>query len=118
MAKRRRIQLPASLLRELIPTRPSPVDRSVYDTGPTARTLNRPERQPDPEPQEFVVVAAGEHVDERHAAAVGDSGWPPDAAKLQTLCGLPVRQAFLRASVLIVECGGCVPHLPLPGDYT
>lgn len=103
MAKRARVQLPADLLRELIPIRPSPVPAEVYADGPTARTMRRPA------PEGFVVVGSNDSRDDRHAAA-------EDAAL--TLCGLPVVNVFPLASLLIVECPGCVGHLPLPAYNT
>lgn len=96
-----RLDVPASLLAELVPTRPSRVEPEVYATGPTARMMRRPM------PTGFVVAQANDSADDRHAAAV-------DAPA--TLCGLPVVKLFPMASLLIVECSGCTDQLPLTWD--
>jgi hypothetical protein len=87
-----KLDVPASLLAELVPTRPSPVDQSVYDTGPTARMMRRVI------PAGFAVVQAAGERDERHVAAAGEH---------LTLCGLLVEIRFPMASILIVECDTC-----------
>jgi hypothetical protein len=70
----------------------------VYAEGPTAQTMRR--EMPDG----FVVVGSNDSRDERHAAA--------EDAPL-TLCGKPVVNRYPLASLLIVECGGCDPLLPI-----
>jgi hypothetical protein len=104
MVPRRR--LPAHLLAELVPTRPSPVPPEVYEEGPTAQAMARERslRHPDG----FVVVQANDSRDNRHAAAEGAA---------LSLCGLPVMNVFPNASLLVVECRGCEESLPLPGTY-
>ena len=101
--RRRRVALPATLVAELFPQWPSRVPPEVYEEGPTAQAMKLRL------PEGFVVVRAAEKDDERHAAAEGASA---------TLCGLVVVQAFPKASLLIVECPGCVDHLPLLGEHS
>lgn len=100
--RRRRVALPATLVAELFPQWPSPVPQEVYDDGPTARAM-RAAQLP-----EFVVAQAVGQAEERHGARPGAD---------QTLCGLWVLERFPLASLLIVECKGCVEHLPLLGEH-
>lgn len=96
------VRVPAWLLAELLPSRPSPVPAEVYATGPTARFLAPPDWS------DFIVVWAGESPDERHIAVVGAH---------RTLCNKPVRRKYRRASILIVECGDCQGQLPTRTRY-
>lgn len=96
------VRVPAWLLAELLPSRPSPVAPEVYGEGPTARFLAPPDWS------DFVVVWAGESPDERHIAVVGAT---------RTLCDKPVRRKYRRASVLIVECAVCQGELPTRTKY-
>jgi hypothetical protein len=89
--------MPAALLAEQVPVRPSRVPPEVYEQGPTAQAMKLRL------PEGFVVVRAAEKDDERHAAGEGSA---------VSLCGLVAVQAFPLASLLIVECKGCVERLP------
>lgn len=104
-----RVDIPAWLSAELISTRPSPVPREVYETGPTAMRLRERQMQRWRGGLPMVVTVDGEQdtngdLAGRHAADPGEE---------RSLCGRAVFNRWPRAHLSVVTCSDCEQHMPL-----
>jgi hypothetical protein len=110
--RRRRVVLPAELLAELVPTRPTPVPVQVYTQGPTAQAMGR-----SVVPEGFVVATVVGDDDERHAV---EAQTLPDIRRtvVRSVCDRVVSELFPKASLLIVECPACQQPLLFPDSYS